>query len=495
VDEQVVNPAAEAEEEQASAAAEETTAPEPEKPSKDFLDKTWDFFASVPVAVILLFIIAAASVGGTLIPQEGMYSDWRTPSEFYPFRYGPFWGNLLWKTGMTRMYTSWWFMSLLFMMGASLVICSLERFIPLWKAVQRPNIAPPASFVKHLKSSFEYKPVAGAEPLAPLAAALRAAHYKVVQKDDRIYADKGRWGRWGPYILHVGLIFILAGAMVRVFPGAYMDQFIWVRDGEIAKVPGANWFVRNDKFTLETYESGQPKAYKTNAVVIEADGTESKEYTISMNLPLQHKWIELYQSSYKQEVGNAIVRLTDRAANKEIGTFEFDLHQPQPEYKVGAYTVKIIEYFPDFGLEGGKPVSRSSQINNPGAVLEIVGPDGKAYKNWYFVLYPEMEFDPTTPVKMGTVEVSERYTTGLKVKKDLGIPVIWFGLIVVSLSVCVTFYLPHRRYWALVEGGRVYVGGWTNRNQTSFGDEMNHIANRIDPKTNPLQTVMEGEER
>jgi len=147
------------------------------------------------------------------------------------------------------------------------------------------------------------------------------------------------------------------------------------------------------------------------------------------------------------------------------------------------------------GLEGGKPVSRSSQINNPGAVLEIVGPDGKTYENWYFVLYPEMEFDPTTPVKLGTVDVSERYTTGLKVKKDLGIPVIWFGLIVVSLSVCVTFYLPHRRYWALVEGGRVYVGGWTNRNQTSFGDEMNHIANRIDPKTNPLQTVMEGEER
>jgi len=491
VDEQVVNSTAESQ----VAAAEEQAAPEPEKPSKDFLDKTWDFFASVPVATVLIFIVAVASVAGTLIQQEGMYSDWRPPQDFYPAIYGPFWGNLLFKTGMTRMYTSWWFMSLLFLMGASLIVCSIERFVPLWKAVQRPNPAPPESFVKHLKNRFEYKPAAGAEPLAQLVAALRGARYAVIQKGDRVYADKGRWGRWGPYITHIGLLMILAGAMVRVFPGAYMEQFVWVRDGSIVKVPGADWFIKNEKFTLETYENGQPKAYKTDAIVTESDGTEVKKFTISMNQPLQHKWIELYQSSYRQELGSAVVELIERKTGTAIGTFNLDLKQPENEYKVGNYTVKVNEYYPDFGLEGGKPVSRSSDVNNPGVVLDIVGPDGKAYRNWYFVMYPEMEFDSTTPVKLDTKDMVVASTTGLKVKKDLGIPVIWVGLIVVSLGVCLTFYLAHRRYWALVDGGRVVVGGWTNRNQGSFQAEMGRLAHQIDPKTNPKQDVMEGEER
>ncbi|HWI61926.1 MAG TPA: cytochrome c biogenesis protein ResB [Symbiobacteriaceae bacterium] len=491
MDEQVVNPAAEEE----TAVAAEEAAQEPEKPSKDFLDKTWDFFASVPVGIFLIFIIAAASVGGTLIPQEGMYSDWRPPQDFYPAQYGAFWGSLLFKTGMTRMYTSWWFMSLLFMMGASLVICSIERFVPLWKAVQRPNIAPPESFVKHLKSRFEYKPAAGADPLSPVAAALKSARYTVVQKDGRLYADKGRWGRWGPYILHVGLLLVLAGAMVRVFPGAYMDQFVWVRDGSIVKVPGANWFIKNEKFTVESYENGQPKSYETEATVVEADGTEVKKHTISMNNPLSHRWIELYQSSYKQELGKAKVMLKDRASGAEIGTFDLDLYQPEKEYKVGDYTVKIAEYFPDFGLEGGKPVSRSSEVQNPGVVLDIIGKDGKAYRNWYFVMYPEMEFDAKTPVKLSTADMVVTSTTGLKVKKDLGIPVIWFGLIIASLAVCATFYIPHRRYWALVEGGRVVVGGWTNRNHRDFQTEMARFAHRIDPKNHATTDETEGEER
>lgn len=470
-------------------------APEPEKPSKDFLDRTWDLFASVPVATVLIFLIAVASVGGSLIPQEGAYSDWRPPQEFYPARYGQFWGSFLYKTGMTRMYTSWWFLSLLYLLGGSLIICSIERFVPLWRAVQKPNLAPPSAFVRNLKNRFEYRSAVSADPLAPLAQALQASRFFVVRAGDRLYADRGRWGRWGPYITHVGLILILVGAMIRVFPGAYMEQFVWVRDGDIVKVPGADWFIKNERFTVESYENGQPKSYKTDAVVLDAAGNAVKHQTISMNNPLHYRWVELYQSSYRQEPGKAKVRLTERQSGAEIGTFELDLYQPEPQYKVGAYTVKVNDYFPDFGLDDGKPVSRSSEVKNPGVVLEVSGPDGKAFKNWYFVMYPEMEFDPTTPVKVSTAEMTIAATTGLQVKKDMGIPVIWLGLLVTSLGVCLTFYVSHRRYWALVDGDRVLVGGWTNRNQGSFQSYTARLATLLDPTTNPQQDLAEGEER
>lgn len=473
----------------------ETDSPEPEKPSKDLLDRTWDFFASVPVATVIIFIIAVASVAGTLIEQEGQYSDWRPPAEFFPARYGPALGNFLFKTGLTRMYTQWWYMGLLFMLGASLLICSLERFVPLWRAVQRPNIAPPAAFVKHLKNRFEYKPAKDGNPLAPLMEALKARRYFVVQAGDSLYADKGRWGRWGPYVTHVGLFLILAGAMLRAIPGFYSDQSIWVQDGASVRVPGTDWFVQSERFELETYEDFSPKAYKTHAIVIDG-GKEVKKHTISMNQPLWYKWVELYQSSYKQELGAAEVALKDRATGKQIGTFEINLLQPEPSYAVMGYKIVIKEYYPDFGLDqGGKPTTRSGEVQNPGLRMEVTDPDGKTFTTWYFVLYPEMEFDTKTPVKFNTLERRVASTTGLRLKKDLGIPVIYLGLIIVSIGVFATFYITHRRFWALVDGRRVVVGGWTNRNLGTFKSEVAALGTLLDPKTNPHVDPLEGEER
>ncbi len=468
---------------------------EEKKPTKDLLDRTWDFFASVPVATVLLFVIAAASVVGSLITQEGLYDSWLPPQDFYPQRYGPVWGNLLYKTGMTRMYTSWWYLTMLFMIGASLVVCSLERFVPLWKAVQRPNVSPDPAFVKHLKNRFTFRPEKGGQPLEKLAGILKAKRYGVVIEGDRLYADKGRWGRWGPYILHIGLILILVGGMMRAVPGFYFDQMVWVRDDATVKVPGTNWYVKNEKFTVEYYDNGAPKAYRTDATVIDG-GKEVRSQTISMNEPLMYRWVELYQSSYKTGAGYATVALNDRASGQTLGEFKVDLTTPASEYKVGGHSIKVVDYFPDFGLDqAGKPVSKSSEVNNPGLKLEITDPAGKTHQLWYFVFYPEMEFNTNIPMKLETIDMAESSTTGLKVKKDLGVPVIYFGLLIVSLGSCLTFYLAHRRYWAIAEGSSVVVGGWTNRNQNSFKTEIATLATALDPKTNPQKDITEGEER
>lgn len=474
----------------------EAQATETEKPRKDLLDQFWDFFASVPVATVLIFIVAVASVGGTLIEQEGMYSSYKSPEEFYPERYGPVMGTFLLKTGMTHMYSSWWYLTMLFMIGISLIICSLERFVPLWRAVQKPNPTPDPAFVKHLKNRFEYRPERSGNPMAKLAETLKAKRYLVIEQDGRLYADKGRWGRWGPYITHIGLILILAGAMMRAIPGVYFDTFVWIRDGEIVKVPNTDFLIQSEKFVAEFYESGAPKSYKTHARLLDSQGNELLKHDIVMNEPLMYDWVELYQSSYKTEAGLAKVSLRDRASGNELGTFDVDLSQPKPSYEVGGHKIKVVDYFPDFGLdEKGKPTSRSSQVNNPGLIMEITDPNGKVYTSWYFIMYPEMEFDTKIPVKFETLDIGAVSTTGLKVKQDLGVPVIYLGLLIISLGVFATFYIPHRRYWALPDGGRVVVGGWTNRNHGSFGTEMKLLAHRLDPKNNPETDTMEGEER
>lgn len=467
---------------------------ETQKPEKGLLEKTWDLFASVRVATVLLFVIAVASVAGTLVIQEGQYSDWRPPAEFYPARYGPVVGKLLFTTGMTRMYTSWWFLTLLFLLGASLVTCSLERFVPLWRTVQRPNTAPPLSFVKRLKYHLEYRPDQMESPFARLAGVLRTYRYRLVLSGDRLYADKGRWGRWGPYITHIGLLLILVGSMMKAIPGAYFDQSIWVPDGATVRVPNADWYVQSEKFILEEYPDGAPKAYKTQAVVVDG-GVEVKRYTISMNQPLFYKWTELYQSSYQQQLGTADVTVTERATERVIGTLSLDLLRPAPSYQVGDYSIAVTEYFPDFNMDAGKPVTRSGQAQNPAFKLEVTPSDGQSYTTWYFVLYPEIEFHSKAPVRFATAGTIVSATTGLRVKKDLGIPVIYLGLLITSSGVLASFYISYRRFWAAVDDTVVVVGGWTNRSHGGFQRELAALAARLDLPTSPYTDPEEGEER
>ena len=119
---------------------------------------------------------------------------------------------------------------------------------------------------------------------------------------------------------------------------------------------------------------------------------------------------------------------------------------------MGGYRLELVSYFPDFGIdEDGQPSTRSSRVHNPGLVLQV--------------------------------------------KKDLGLPIIYAGLVVMTLGVFATFYIAHRRWWAFTEDGQVIVGGWTNRNAGSFEREMREIAHRLDPERYAFADEMEGDER
>jgi len=441
----------------------------------DLLDRTWDFFASVRVATVLLFLLAVASVAGTLIPQEGQYDSWMPPEQFYPTKYGPLTGAWLMRLGLTHAYSSWWFLMLLGGVAASLLVCSLQRFVPLWRAIHRPPVAPVGGFLHHLSHRITCDRSVP-EPLTAVQRGLRRLGYRVTVQDDRLLAEKGRWQRWGPYVLHTGLLLLMVGAALRVVPGFYSDQTLWVNDGEVVRVPGADWYLKNERFTAEFYADGRPKLYATAAVVIDG-GQEVRHQTIKMNEPLQYKGLALYQSSYSTTIGTAEVVLQTRGADgtlKDAGPLSIDLQQPAREYQVGDYRLQLVDYFPDFAFDdAGKPTSRSADPNNPAIRFTISGYD----KNlWLFLLYPDMQFDPAAPYQFRLTGMSPRSATGLRVKRDTGLPVIWAGLFIISLGTGLAFYLSHRRVWAMVDGDRVLLSGQAFRDKLGFARELKRLA-------------------
>src|SRR5690625_7635644 len=99
--------------------------------NKSIVDKVLSFFSSVKVGVWLIVIALIASAFGTIFPQE-MYippeAVSRDPAVFYEARYGLL-GKIYYQLGFHNLYSSWWYMILIALIGVSLVICSLDRFI------------------------------------------------------------------------------------------------------------------------------------------------------------------------------------------------------------------------------------------------------------------------------------------------------------------------------------------------------------------------------
>lgn len=446
---------------------------------RGILEQTWDFFASVRVAAVIIGLIGLASAVGTLIEQEGAYSSWQPPDSYYPERYGLALGSFLLRWGLTQLYTSWWYLTLLLMLGASLVVGSLERLVPLWHTLQRPNPAPPAAFVRRLAHGFSYPVPRGELPLAALSRALRDRRYRVIDTDGRLVADRGRWGRWGPYITHLGVLLVLMGALTRAIPGFYFDQLIWVRDGDIAKVPNTSWYVRNEQLLLASYPDGTPRSLRTAVTVIDG-GAEILRSQVAVNHPLSYRQMQIFQTSFQQELGKARVVVADRRTGAPIGSFELDLMQPDRNFLVGDYVIAIQEYYPDFGLDaGGKPETRSSRVQNPSFLLEITPRGGTPFRQWLFVLLPELESDTHTPVRFQVPETHQVFTSGLRVHRDVGLPGVELGLLLAGFGVLLSFGIPHRRIWALAAGDRVVVGAWCNRYPGCLYRELTALAQHL----------------
>jgi cytochrome c biogenesis protein len=76
-------------------------------------------------------------------------------------------------------------------------------------------------------------------------------------------------------------------------------------------------------------------------------------------------------------------------------------------------------------------------------------------------------------------------STGLQIKADPGIPIVYTGFGILMLGVVMS-YFSHSQIWALQKGDRLYVGGKTNRAQVAFEQEVLDILNRL--SSQPAQT-------
>ena len=448
----------------------------------------WSFFASVKLALFLLFILAATSIVGTVVPQN-------KPTGFYAEQYGQKMANLMQTLSIQDMYNSWWFLSLLGIFCLNLIVCSLERIPGVIRIVRKDNLTTPPA--RLLKLPFNETCVVGrsvTDTTEEVVSFLTSKGWKPGRRDKDngtlLFAQKGAWTRFGVYIVHVSILIILLGAVIGssafsnkilhnpdfAFKGSIMlpesqetDHIFSFQDGKKIHL---GFTVRCNYFSIEYYGNGMPKTFLSKLTVLE-NGKPVRfkngktVHFLEVNTPLTYKGITFYQSSY-QPYSDFLVTLINK--------------------KTGVKQQKIIS--------GGKQVSSDDGLVSFG----IINKEGRGeaisrVKIWFgdadadpstFWLNNDQEAVVKRPSGDYILHVKQLYATGLQVTKDPGVLWVYTGCGLMLFGLFVAFFTSHRKLWAHIheKDGQVNVvlAGSANKNKVGFEKTFQRLADSFKEK-------------
>jgi len=461
--------------------------------NKTIVDKIWNFFSSVKVGVWLIVVTLVASAIGTIFPQEMYIPPLMPASEYYEDQYG-FFGKLYYQLGFHNLYSSWWYLILIASIGVSLIICSLDRVVPLYRALKVQRVTRHEGFLQRQRLFGVSQGDKLEDSYEKVKEKLKAKRYHVREEDGNILAEKGRFSRWGPYVNHVGLIIFLIGGMLRFVPGMYVDKVLWVREGETKVIPETDgeYYLKSNRFILEVYDKDKDnevfgdaidragmvaKNYQSNVTLYKKKGDtvpgekpeleKVKDFPIRVNEPLKFENFALYQSTYKlDELNKMTFALSEKQTNQEFGTVTVDLYDPKEKFDLGnGYSVEIVSYFPDFEFdENGEPVTKSRIPNNPAFVFKMNTPDKPDGEVSFVAIKQTIEPFGDNTYKMAFKGIETKNVSGLTVRKDLTLWIIALGGLVFMIGVIQGAYWNHRRIWIRRVNNEVWVAGHTNKN-------------------------------
>jgi cytochrome c biogenesis protein len=441
-----------------------------------------NFFTSIKVAIVLLILLIAASILGTLIPQG------RTGQE-YLVRYGQL-GGLFQKLQFTRLYQSFWYIAILALFSLNIIICTLVRLSPKFRRALRPkcDFDPKSVLVLKVKDKIKMA-------LAP-DAAVRAAqaelgrhHYRVrehaAEKRLCLLARKRILGIFGSDVVHVGLLIILAGGIISGLAG--VRGSLTLSENQTLPVPQAGFSVRLDKFTTEFYPDGNIKDWKSNLTIIDGDKPVLQK-SVEVNHPLSYKGFVFYQSGYGSNWENPELEVWLKKKS-DLGYLKnIRLRIGQPATVDGEdLTLTATRFLPDFVLdEKNQPSTRSLEPNNPAVLIRGERAGAEVFSGWIFAKFPDfaqMHQAKESEFKPELKDVKAPQYSVLQTAKDPGVSLIWVGCAVLMLGLFIAFYWPTREIRLVLEESQgkteIAAGGISAKSQEGFQSEFERIMNAL----------------
>ncbi|WP_071518009.1 cytochrome c biogenesis protein [Geitlerinema sp. PCC 9228] len=424
--------------------------------------------ANLRLAIVLLLLIAVASMFGTVIEQGESVQFYQNNYPEEPAVFGFIDWKFILTLGLDRVYRTWWFLSLLVLFGSSLTACTFTRQFPALKAARRWQFyQEPRKFQKLSLSVSDTL-----QGIDALESHLQQRRYRVFREGDTIYARKGIVGRIGPIVVHASMLLILLGAILGNMTGVMAQQLI--PSGETQSIDNivdagpwsqpqqlSQWSLQVNDFWIDYTPEGDIDQFYSDLSVLNSDGEPVANKQIKVNDPLRYAGFTVYQTDW------SIDGIRVRVNNSPVFKLPMaKLKQPGEGRTWGTW----IPIKPDFS-EGISILAQDLQ-----GTLVVYDKQGK--------LAGSVRVGKSIEVEGVTVKVLDLIgSTGLQIKTDPGIPLVYGGFALLMLGVVMS-YVSHSQIWGLQQGDSFYLGGRTNRAQVAFEREFLEIWEQVRQKQN-----------
>jgi cytochrome c biogenesis protein len=293
------------------------------------------------------------------------------------------------------------------------------------------------------------------------------------------------------YLVHLSVLVILIGALIGSFSG--FDAYVEIEESQQVDTVTLRkqnapmklgYEVRCDKFFVDFYENGSPKEFRSDLTFLH-DGKEVEKKSLRVNHPVKFEGVTFYQSNYGKVPGKRV---------------RVRIFRPESEQEITGLDIEVGKSFPLPGNEGQFRVAKTNidfmQLG-PAVLISARSTQGEETRFWVFQhserirkqfpglldQYPKLNPSAFTPYTFYLDAIESRYYTGLQVKKDPGVPVVWLGYLLMVAGLIVTFFTFHRRMWVRVSKGKqgvnVSVAGKAAKNPVGLERELKHLTTQL----------------
>ncbi|NCV27741.1 MAG: cytochrome c biogenesis protein ResB [Nitrosomonadales bacterium] len=326
-------------------------------------------------AITMLSVVAIASIIGTVVKQSEPYNN-------YLVQFGQFWFPIFEVFDVYNIYQAFWFLIILLFLVVSTSLCVSRNSPKIIKDIRRFQGSLSHSSFKKFKNYYEFS---SDKSLNTLTEILNKAGFRIKASKDKdiLVAKKGDLQKLGYIFTHLAIIVIsiggiLDGNLYFKLQESFGFKKIESRNLKFSEVPAESQLdidnfsyratlllneqeknnkallrmkdgylvqhlpfeIKLDKFHIEHYSTGQPKAFLSD-IKIRKDGQEFTE-TISVNKPFTMDGITIYQSDFQDGGSRLDLTLMDL----------FNRYQPinlsSEVYKQNSFNTNQQEYVFEF---------------------------------------------------------------------------------------------------------------------------------------------------
>lgn len=463
----------------------------------DITKKISTFFQSRKLAILLIILVILFSILGTHIPQKSqlkpdVYDKWKgnhtTEAEIYE------------KIGFTNLFSSIPFLGIALLLFLNTLFCTRTMFCNASRRLGNKQFHN-KTYICGMENSSCIRAEHGTEKvISETISAITSCGYRFFREENRIYAEKNRFGVMGTVFFHTCILFIIISSVygsisrmegdMQLIEGQALSEdhgnYRFINEGPLFNENHKKFDISLVRFDPEYIdESGTPRGPAGELAIIE-NGQEMKT-----DFVYQNNLMTYGDYTFLGNVNGMAPLLV--------------LRNPDGSVYSGSYITatdldgsgRYVTYFGlgDTGLDGGLMVYMTANLTS----VKISDPEVEKTPILFLKLFDNGKeiydgtlrlgdtvriYDKQLGIERTLVFSDVKYWSNFYVVKDNGTWLVYAGFGLLTLSLVILFFMVPKRLWVEVvseenSDATIYIGGRADKFRSLYEEEFSTIVNVV----------------